>query len=1182
MKKKCINALSRGAKYSLFSIVIQIFLMSSLLAANGMNGQSIREYKVKLELDNASILETFKAIELNSPFKIFYKKKDINLETKINITYGEYTVAKVLEFISKDAKLNFKQINKNISVAPITNKEGGNNETIEANNVQDRTITGKVTSAEDGLPLVSLSVYIKGTTSGVATESDGSYSITVPQSATTLVFRYLGFVTQEVEINGRNSINVVMQPEVVDFGEVIVTALNIPRDAKTLPYTAQQVNAKDLNMAQQQNVTNALAGKVAGVQITTVSGARLGSSASIRIRGNISLTNDGDALWVVDGTPGINPQSINMDDVESVNILKGPNASALYGNRAENGVVMITTKRAAKGEVSIDFTTGITFEEAGRQPKYQNVYGGGGSSDWITYNYNPGVHPAEWQVFDGKKYHDYTDDASWGPKMDGSEYIPWYAWYPGSQYSFKTTTFDPQPNNVRDYWETGKTLRNNISLSKGGEGYSMRVSYTSENQTGLLPNTKLDKNYISAKLDFDVSERFSISTNVNYQDQETRGDFGDGYSNNATGSFSAWFHRDLDMDILRELSGFKTPTGNIASWNHSNVTAGTDFTTTNFNRGNYWYNPYTYYELSNNVSASNRVFGDVTLTYKLNDKFSISGTARRYEVFGRNENKLPALLANSAAQAGYFNTYSTSQSRYTEENYEFLATYSETFDDLSVDFNLGGNIRDNFSNGVSGSSSNGLVVPDLWSLSNSVNLVPPSSTYSRQQTRSIFARTTLGYKEMLFLEATVRNDLSSTLPVGNNGYIYPSVGGSFVFSELMADILPALSYGKIRAGYAEVGNELSPYRINTTYPLQTAQLDGNLLMSVPGQLVDPNITPITNSSFEIGTDLKFFERRAGLSFTYYNERHRDDIISASVSNTSGYSSVLQNGGETLRSGIELVLSGTPIRTGDFEWNLTFNWAQNKSEIISIADNLESLIASTGTFQFARVVHQEGQEWGQLRGTAYLRDANGTPILDANGYYTADQNHYFGSVLPDFNGGIVSSLSWKDLTFNMSLDYQKGGKFFSLSNHWASYSGLSAESAAINDNGKNIRDDVADGGGVHVVGVDANGAVVDKYVPAQLYFQQFFSRNRMAEPYIYDASYIKLRELSVNYRVPVTQLFGNSPFNSINVSFIARNPWLIATAKGQDNIDPSDQSQSYGENGQLPSTRSYGLSIKFGF
>ena len=1096
MKKKCINALYRGAKYSLFGIVIQTFVMSSMFA-NGVLNEDV------------------------------------------------------------------------------------NGKTIESVNVQDRTITGKVTSAEDGLPLISLSVYIKGTTSGVVTESDGSYSITVPQSATTLVFRYLGFITQEVQINGRNNINVVMQPEVVDFGEVIVTALNIPRDAKTLPYTAQQVNAKDLNMAQQQNVTNALAGKVAGVQIRTQSGAKLGSNASVRIRGNISLTGDGGALWVVDGTPGVNAGSINMDDVESVNILKGPNATALYGQRAADGVIMVTTKRAAKGDMAVDFTTGITFEEVGVLPKYQNVYGGGGSANWITYNWNPN-HPAEWQVFDGKKYHDYTDDASWGPKMDGSEYIPWYAWYPGSKYSFKTATFDPQPNNIRDYWETGKTLRNNISLSKGGEGYSMRVSYTNEQQTGLLPNTELAKNYISAKLDFDLSERFSIRTNINYQDQMTRGDFGDGYSNNATGSFSAWFHRNLDMDILRELSQFKTPTGNIASWNHSNVSNGTNFSTTNFNRGNYWYNPYTYYELSNNVSNNNRVFGDISLTYKLNDKFSVTATARRYEVYGRSENKLPALLANSGAQTGYFNTYSTSQSRYTEENYEFLATYSETFDDLSVDFNLGGNMRDNLSTGVSGSTSNGMVVPDLWNLSNSVNLVSPGSSYSLQKTRSMFARTTLGYKEMLFLEATLRNDLSSSLPKGNNGYIYPSVGGSFVFSELTADLFPALSYGKLRAGYAEVGNDLGAYVVNATYGIQPTQFDGNLLMSVPSRLVDPNINPVTNSSFEFGADFKFFERRAGLSFTYYNEKHRDDILSASISQASGYSSILQNAGETKRSGIELVLSGTPVRSGDFQWDLTFNWATNKSEIISIADNLQSLIASSGTFGFARVVHQEGEEWGQLRGTAFKRDANGTPILDANGFYIADQNHYFGSVLPDFNGGIISTLTWKDLSMNMSFDYQKGGKFFSLSEHWGNYSGLLDETAAINDNGKNVRDAVSDGGGVHVVGVDESGNTVDKYVPAQLYFQQFYSRNRMAEPYIHDASYIKMRELSVNYRVPVTKVFGNSPFSSINVSFIARNPWLIATAKGQENLDPSDQSASYGENGQLPSTRSYGLSVKFGF
>lgn len=869
-----------------------------------------------------------------------------------------------------------------------------------------------------------------------------------------------------------------------------------------------------------------------------------------------------------------------MDDVETMNVLKGPNATALYGQRAENGVIMITTKRGSRNRgLGIEFTSGITVEEVGRLPKYQNIYGGGGT-DWITYNWNPN-HPVEWQVFDGKKYHDYSDDASWGPKMDGSEYIPWYAWYPGSDYSFKTANFNPQPNNIRDFWETGTTLRNNVSFSKGSDDFAMRVSYTNEAQKGLLPNSSLDKNYISAKLDFDLSDKFSVGLNANYQDQELNGSFGDGYSNNATGNFNQWFHRDLDINIMRELKDFRTPTGNLASWNHTNVGTTTNFSNQNFNRGYYWFNPYAYFENIDYTSYNNRVFGDLSLKYKINDKISLTGNVRKYEVYGRSENKTPYILETSGFQAGYFNGYSTGQSRYSESNYDFLAMYSDSFGDFAVDANIGANLRRTLNSSISGGTSGGLIVPDLWSIANSKTPTTTSHGYSLKETRSVFARATLGYKELLFLEATIRNDVSSALPKGNNGYIYPSFGGSFVFSDLLTD-LPFLSFGKLRAGYAETGNDLSAYQLNSTFGISSAQFNGNLLMSTPNQLISPNINPVTNSSWEVGADFKFFERRAGLSVTYYKEKHKDDILSAQISSASGYTSVLQNAGSTQRSGLEIALDGTPIRTSNLEWNITVNWAKNKSEVISIAENLQTLQAGAGTFGFVRVIHKEGEQWGQLRGTAIKRDANGNAILDSDGLYIAEQDQYFGTVLPDFNGGIISSLTWKDLTLNISIDYQKGGKFFSLSEMWGSFSGLFEETAATNDNGMNVRDAVEDDGGVHVTGVDENGNAVDMYVPAFDYYHQFYFRNRMAEPFIHDASYIKMREISLSYRIPVNQILNNSPFQGIQASFIARNPWLISTAKGNKHWDTSDMSQNYGENGQLPSTRSYGLSLKFTF
>ncbi len=1037
-----------------------------------------------------------------------------------------------------------------------------------------RTITGKV-SDESGQPLIGATVIAKGTSTGTITDIDGTYSLTLPQGVSTVIFSYTGFSAQELTVGASNVLNAVLK-QGVTLSEAIVTALGIKRSEKSVPYSVQQVNEEELNPIRQTNLNNALAGKVSGIQVRGQSSVALDRNPTIRIRGAGSLV-DKAPLYVVDGTP-TNSIDVNMDDVESVSVLKGPNATALYGQRGDAGVILITTKKGAdRRGLGIELNQSTFFDKVYVLPEYQNLYAGGGESELIKFVWKAGM-PDEWKVMDGKFYHDYSDDASWGPKMEGQEYLPWYAWYPG-KYFGKTEPLNPQPNNIRDYYETGVTTNTNLNMTKAGDGYNLRLSFTNQNIKGMLPNSGQGKNTIAGNFSYDLGKLFTIGANLNYANTRTEGEFVDDYANQSSGSFNQWFHRDLDMKKMKELRDLRSPEGILASWNHNNPGAYLS-SPLDFYGGNYWYNFYSYFDYLDNVSKRNRLFGDVNLTMKLSDDFKIQGFVRQNVVNANYENRTYAILQNSATQSGIFNSYSTEASTFNETNYEILAAYNKNFGDLSVEVSGGGNLRLNDYKRITGASDQGLAVPDLFTLANSANQ-PYTSSENRykKEVRSLYARGSFGYKSMLFLDWSARNDWSSALPVDNNSYFYPSVGMSFVFSEMLD--MPWLSYGKLRGSWAQVGSDLDPYQLALNYGVG-AFWGSNFTMGTPDELVDPNIKPSLSSAYEGGVDLRFFNNRAGLSFTYYNESKVDEILSVAVAGASGYSYKKINAGQIDRNGIELQLTGSPIRRGDLEWNITVNFAQSNNEIVALSEDINAQVMNSSYFATrtgARVVNVVGEQWGQLRGGGFKTDANGNRILDANGFYTAAPDTYFGSVLPDFTGGMFNALTWKDISLSFNLDFQKGGKYFSLSQSWGYFSGLFAQTAATNDKGKNVRDAVADGGGVHVVGVSATGEKIDKYVDAHDYFTQFYFR-RIGEEFIFDATYVKLRELAIGYNIPVQKLGLNS-IHRAQISLVARNPWLIY-AKNR-NFDPSELGQyNFGEHGQFPGTRSFGFNLKLGF
>ena len=1047
-----------------------------------------------------------------------------------------------------------------------------------------RIVSGTVTD-ENGTPIPFATVRVQGSPRlGTSADQDGKFTLKgLPQDAV-LVISAQGHAERTVTLGAENTIAITLDRATTTLNEVVVTgAFNIKRSQRAVAYNAQNVNSEQLNTIRQTNLNSALAGKVAGLQVLDQSKVKLGEAGQVRLGGVSSLAGGG-IIYVVDGTI-VNPNDINPDDIEDVTVYSGVNATALFGERALSGAIVINTKKARKGRkgIGIEVNTGVTFDRIYVLPKYQNEYAGGASGDLIRYTWAPG-QPDEWKALDGKYYHDYSDDASWGPRMVGQEYIPWYAWYPGHPYSYQTQKLTPNPDNIRDFYQTGVTTNNNVAFSKAGEDYNIRASYTDQYVKGLLYKSNLRKNIFNITSSLDLGKYFTLNANVNYIASRREGEFQDGYANQSTGSFSSWFHRDLDLKRLKELKDVRSPEGILASWNHNNPGTYNPTNTLPFYGGNYWYNFYTYFDNVTNFDIRERLYGDVGLTFKLNNNFRIRATYRQNAVNTNLEQRTSSDLEFSGTQTGLKAYYGTGETYFKEQNFEVVASYNTKFaKDFSTNVNVGGNAMRSDDRRLSVNTDNGFNVPNLYALNNSKDPVIYSNIRQKQRINSVFARGDVGYKNYLFGEFSVRNDWNSTLPSFSPDLFYKSFGVSFVFSELLQNSLPVLSFGKLRASWGETPRSLDIYQNNFLYTLQSNQFFGNFLMTTPDQVPDPALVGAVVATWEVGTDLKFLKNRAGISVTFQSTISKDIPIPVDVSGASGFTRQVINAARIDVQTLLVQLNGKPIATKDFTWDVVLNFSkQVKNEVVELAEGVNQIPVFSGAFSTtssAYVVHRVGEPWGQLIGGG-IKKINGLPVLDNTGRYIKEDNAVFGSILPDYIGGFLNTFSYKNFVANINVDFQSGGKYFSLSDFWGQFSGLTQKTVALNDKGNPTRDRVEDGGGVHVIGVDDLGKPVDYYVDAQSYFHQFRERS-ISESNVYDMTFVKLREVSLGYRIPVAKLGKASTWlQNATFSIVARNPWLIY-AQNRD-FDPSELSQQYGEDGQFPGSRSIGFNLRLGF
>ena len=1050
---------------------------------------------------------------------------------------------------------------------------------------QTRTVSGTVRD-DKGDPIPFATVTVVGTNTATQADASGNFSINVAEGAR-LSISSTGFAPQTIDASGNlSSIALVRGNE--QLAEVVVnTAFGIRRSQRVTPYSAQTINQEQLRIIPQTNVNTALAGKVAGAQFRGQSPIKLNDQGFIRMRGSLGLTGDQGALYIVDGTPITNAFDLNPDDIEDLTVLKGANATALFGERARGGAVVITTrKRGAAGTAGIEISHGITFDRVYILPKYQNLYAGGSTPDLMQFTWGAGM-PEEWKTLDGKYFHDYTDDASWGPRMVGQEYVPWYSWIPGHKYSGTTERLLPQKNNARDFWNTGVTSVTNAAFSQSGKGYNVRISYTNNAVKGMLPNTRLDRNNVFTAASFDLNQHFNLATNINFNNSRINGEFNDDYSNQSTGSFNQWFHRNVDMNRMKELRALRSPTGTYASWNfRSNPDAGVPG---NVYRGNYWYNFFTYFDLIDQTQTRDRLFGDVSLTYTINPRFKLRGTIRKNTLNTNYENIDPSALETSAAQSGFLSGFETGQTRYNEMNYEFVASYNDRYanDKLILSLNAGGNVLNTRFNDVTAATAGGLNIPDFYAISNSKNQPTIGNARQASEVRSGFAFGDLEWNRIVAFNFAVRNDWYSTLPLGNNSLLSPSAGLSFFFTDFTKNALPWLSYGKVFASWGKKPLSLEIYQNNFAYTLNQNQWNGNFLMTAPNQFIDPSVKGALITTYEAGFDFRFIQNRYGVTFTYYDESQSNPPIAIPTSGIGGFTSSLSNATQIERRGIELELTARPMVRKDFEWqiNKTFGYliANPVKELIPGQDRILLAGGAFGT-RFARAFQEKGKDWGQLIGGGIKRNEDGLPLIDTTmsggALYINDADKHWGSVVPKITGGLVNTLTFKNFTFNFNIDYQFGGKFFSLSEMWGHFSGLLEGTAATNDKGMNVRDAVSDGGGVHVVGVAADGKTpVDMYVDAQTYFHSFYF-SQVGEPFVHSLSYVKLREVSIGYRIPVDKMSIGRWFKGATASIISRNPLLIY--RETRSFDPSEISGLQGENGQYPGTRSLGFNLKLNF
>ena len=1009
-----------------------------------------------------------------------------------------------------------------------------------------QTVTGTVTSGADGSPLPGVSVLVKSTTTGTTTDSDGKYSIAVPDANAVLVFSFIGFASQEIPVGSQSVVDVNLLEDAAQLNEVVVTALGIPRETKTLVYATQSVKASELTEVRDaNNPLNSLQGKVANALITQGSGGP-GSGARIVLRGNRSIQGSNNALIVVDGVPITNgtngtvtsdfggvqgsdgASNINPDDIESMTVLRGASAAALYGSQAGNGVIVITTKRGKKDRISVNINSGVTMEKPFVLPALQNSYGQGNSG-----------------VLNG------ASGESWGAKLDGQSF---------TAYNGEQRQYSAQPDNIKDFFRTGVTWNNSIGISGGSEKMQTYLSYTNNTVQGIMPRNDMNRHTFNLRLNNQISKKLSTDAKVTYILQDIDSKYANGESLSAIADLYL-LPRNVALNDIKKYQAL----------NNVGLAVPTTYPTSN---PALYENPYWIVHNTENNELRDRLMGFVSLKYDITDWLHISGRANLDKI----NDRLETLAADgSLATVSYAGgNYSRTSINVTQRWFDLMLDGSNNLTkDLKLDYRVGAIFQDNLYE-YQNANAGGLRVPNFYSLNFRTN---PSldQNETQTQTQAVFGQINLGWKEAIFLDASLRNEWDSRLPSPYT-FNYPSIGVSGIISDLV-QMPSAFSFLKLNASYAEVGNGGKPQLLLNTYDY--AQGAGNGYISRSTTRSIPNLKPEIVKNIEVGLDAKFFENRFGFQVTIYKSNSTNQLLQVNLPVATGFKTQYINAGDIQNKGIEFVVNATPVQ-GDLRWDIAYNLAMNRNKIVSLTDEVKQF-SLDGYSRSATPVITEGGSYGDMLSTYWKRTESGQLIVDSEGKpIISEEQRVIGNFNPKATMGLTNTLAYKGIQLRILIDGRIGGVVVDGTEQLMAYNGLPEIT------GKNRE------GNWNLGGVDEEGNAVTATTNAQAFWTTVSGgRYGTGEFFAYDATNFRLRELSIGYSIPLPQAF---LIKSARLSFVARNLFFLyrgsakldipGLSKRKMSFDP-DMSLGNGNwqgvsYGSFPSTRSIGLNLQLTF
>ncbi len=1076
-----------------------------------------------------------------------------------------------------------------------------------------RAVTGTVTDA-DGEALIGANIIVKGqSTVGTVTDIDGKYTLNVPDGYDVILISYTGYATQEVTLGATNVVDIVMQEGVV-LDELVVTALGISREEKSLGYAVQELEGEDLDNSRETNLVNSLQGRVAGVQIQG-SPSSIGGTSRITIRGSSSFLGNNQPLFVIDGIPvdnssfatdrqarGFNSvsrekgdtydygnmaQDIDPANIESMTVLKGAAATALYGQRGANGVIMITTKKGAgdKG-FGIEVNSSVAFDRVSNLIPHQQEYGGGSINPDTESGFNE-------VIIDGTTYlyPSYSKDGSWGPKYNNQSVRHWDSWDPQAANFGETRPWEAPANGYESFFETGVTLQNSVALTGANDKGSFRLGYTNTDQSGTFPNARLDRNAFNFGAEYKLHPRVTAEFSANYVRTRAENRNITGYNNgNAMQAFTQWWQTQLDVERLKNNATLVD--GTQYTWNSQGPQIDADNNLLFFDHSpNFFDNPYWVRDNFLQEDTRNRIYGNAKLTFNLMEGLDLMGRVGTdfYDLFAREG------IPNTSVETG---SYAETTRRFSETNMEARLTYNKSFGAISVTAHLGGNNMKQNVQRLLSLSSGGLALDDFFSLDNSAGPVVNRPFRHEYSVRSGYALAVLGFNNWLYLDLSGRKDWSSGFRKELNNYEY----GAAALSAVLTDIpslqnLGPISFAKVRLSYAVAGNDnfatenfSTPYRLWDVYQAGDTPINGSPQYEVPIRKNNPDLEPERTKEYEFGIDLRFWNNRLGIDAAYFDRTSINQIFPVDISASTGFDSRWVNAGEMRNYGYEIQLTANPVRTRDFSWDLGVNLYRQNNEVIELLsdkddpDNVVESINFGGTWA-ADLRITEGESYMGLYGNDYVREHyeedgegniirnEGEPTIDEDGNYVfTNERVYLGSVLADWTGGFSTAFNYKGVSLSALFDFQVGGIIHSTSLQWSKYSGMHPETIEYNGV-SDVRET-----GLILPGVKADGSQNDIAIDPQTYYQTYWNR---AAPNVYDASFLKLREIRLGYTIP-NSVFGNSSLRDVNVSLFGRN--LAILAADLPYLDPQIVTGGGNvqglENAQVPSTRSFGVNISF--